>query len=317
MILACKKNLINKHKQVGLGQTPPHPPPQYGNYSHVIPFFLKASLAFVTKSKIPLSLSSTLYRCGVEYKDERSPNPIQSCTTQRSQSSWVSRVEILSSWPNQLFLAGSQWKMLTEPEKRPFIDEAKRIRAQHLLDHPDYKWAPQRNNLTLTQVQAKKEGKGKRTILRTFFPSLLLILLLFLPPHAHLLPAPADALLHPLLLRHSAPARHHSSNTRRPSPASFLALHLLVLPVPQLLQQLLTVSRLNVADGRGNKWDDDVTRVAPVKPTSLTSICFLLQEIVDLFKKRIWTFFYEILKISFTRDSRLFLQKIGAFFCER
>ena len=38
-----------------------------------------------------------------------------------------------------LLLTGSQWKMLTEPEKRPFIDEAKRIRAQHLLDHPDYK----------------------------------------------------------------------------------------------------------------------------------------------------------------------------------
>ncbi|KAL1124778.1 hypothetical protein AAG570_001399 [Ranatra chinensis] len=48
---------------------------------------------------------------------------------------------------------GAEWKLLSENEKRPFIDEAKRLRALHMKEHPDYKYRPRRKPKSL-----KKEG---------------------------------------------------------------------------------------------------------------------------------------------------------------
>ena len=39
---------------------------------------------------------------------------------------------------------GTQWKALSDEEKRPYIEEAKRLREAHMKKHPNYKYKPKR-----------------------------------------------------------------------------------------------------------------------------------------------------------------------------
>ncbi|GFS94722.1 transcription factor sem-2 [Nephila pilipes] len=79
--------------------------------------------------------------------------------------SQMARKKIVERQPNMhnaeiSIQLGMKWKQLTLEERKPFIEEAARLRQLHIQEYPDYKYKPKKRQKSCTTPGSKKKNNG-------------------------------------------------------------------------------------------------------------------------------------------------------------
>eukprot|EP00092_Neocalanus_flemingeri_P035638 GFUD01038801.1.p1 GENE.GFUD01038801.1~~GFUD01038801.1.p1 ORF type:complete len:271 (+),score=60.41 GFUD01038801.1:65-814(+) len=59
---------------------------------------------------------------------------------------------------------GKKWGTLSEEEKRPFVEDAERLKLLHLKEYPDYKYKPKKKKSISKDIKKKCETRNKTEI---------------------------------------------------------------------------------------------------------------------------------------------------------